>query len=176
MKTILLYGAPGVGKLTVAKELGKITGFHLFHNHILNDLALVAYDFGHPEFFKMTHKYRLDIMEKAARNKREGIILTWVYAKKIDDVILKNIVKQARKYGGEIYFVRLDCAQKELFIRVQEPSRKNFRKIKTLKKLKAFMKSGDLLSNVPYEPNLVIDNTKISPSVTAKIIKKYYKL
>ena len=32
MKLVFIYGLPGVGKLTVAKELSIITGYKLFHN------------------------------------------------------------------------------------------------------------------------------------------------
>ena len=34
MKHLFLYGAPAVGKLTVAKELADLTGYKLFHNHL----------------------------------------------------------------------------------------------------------------------------------------------
>ena len=39
MKLIFLHGLPGVGKLTVAREFAKLTGFKVFHNHLAVDLA-----------------------------------------------------------------------------------------------------------------------------------------
>ena len=38
MKLIVIYGPPAAGKLTVAKELSKLTGFKVLHNHITIDL------------------------------------------------------------------------------------------------------------------------------------------
>jgi RNase adaptor protein for sRNA GlmZ degradation len=111
-------------------------------------------------------------MEEATKNKKRGIILTFVYAKKEDDPTLKKIVGQAKKHNGKILFVHLICDHKELLKRVKSPSRKMFRKIKTHSKIKKIMKLHDLLSDVSYKPNLVIDNTKISPSTVAKTIKK----
>ena len=173
MKTVLIYGMPGVGKLTVAKELSKITGFSLLHNHLINDLVSIAHEFGTPPFWKIAHKYRLELMEEAAKNKKKGIILTFVYAKEEDDPILKKIVMQAKKHNGKILFVHLVCDHKELLKRVKSPSRKMFRKIKTHNKIRKIMKLYDLLSDVPYKQNLVIDNTKIPPSAVAKKVKKF---
>jgi hypothetical protein len=34
MRLVFLYGPPGVGKLTVGRELAALTGFKLFHNHL----------------------------------------------------------------------------------------------------------------------------------------------
>jgi shikimate kinase len=176
MKTIILYGAPAVGKLTVAKELSKITGFEVLHNHLINDLVLISADFGTPEFFKVAHKYRLEIMEQAALNKRKGMILTFVYAKKSDDSYLKKVIKQARKHNGKIFFVHLVCERKELFKRLKHPSRKSFRKIKDVKELSEFINKYEIFSDVPFKPNIKIDNTKISPKKTAKIIKNRFTL
>jgi replication-associated recombination protein RarA len=39
MKLILLYGPPAVGKLTIAKEIARLTGFKLFHAHLTSDLV-----------------------------------------------------------------------------------------------------------------------------------------
>ena len=39
MKLVILYGPPGVGKLTVGRELAARTGFKLFHNHLTVDLV-----------------------------------------------------------------------------------------------------------------------------------------
>lgn len=38
MKFIMLYGPPASGKLTIAKELQSLSGYNLFHNHLLVDL------------------------------------------------------------------------------------------------------------------------------------------
>ncbi len=176
MKTILLYGTPGVGKLTVAKELSKITGFSILHNHLINDLVVTALKFGTPEFWDVVHKYRLDIMERAAKAKQKGTILTWFYVKPTDDPTLREIVRQAKKHNGKIFFVHLICDHKELLKRVKNPSRKAFRKVKTHKVLRDIIKRHDVLSDVPHKPNFVIDNTIISSTGAAKLIKRRYRL
>ncbi|MFA4975774.1 MAG: AAA family ATPase [Candidatus Paceibacterota bacterium] len=173
MKTIILYGAPAVGKLTVAKELSKITGFELLHNHLINDLINVAADFGTTEFWKMAHKYRLDIIEQAMVNKRKGIILTFFYAKEADDLYLKKVIDKAKKHNGKIFFIHLLCEHKELFKRLKHPSRKFFKKLKDVKKLNEVIKKHEIFSDVPFKPNLSIDNTKISPKKVAKLIVEF---
>ena len=37
MKLIFIYGAPAAGKLTVANEIARQTGFKVFHNHLSID-------------------------------------------------------------------------------------------------------------------------------------------
>lgn len=176
MKTVILYGAPAVGKLTVAKELSKITGFEILHNHLINDLVTVSADFKTPEFWKIVHKYRLEIMEEAAKNKRKGIILTFVYKKEADDSYMKKIVRQAKKHKGKIYFVHLICEDRELLTRIKHPSRKIFKKLKDVKKLKEIIKKQEVFSDAPFKPTLRIDNTKISPKRVAQMINNFISI
>lgn len=176
MKTIFIYGAPAAGKLTVATELAKLTGFSVLHNHLINDLIQSVEEIGTPEFWAIAREYRLDLMERAAKAKRKGIILTWIYGKPNDDAALKKIVLQARKHNGKILFVHLIPEHDELFKRIKGPSRKAFQKVKTAKMLRVIMNRRDIFSDVPYKPNFVIDNTKISPRKTAKLIKEHYRL
>jgi len=37
MKLVFIYGPPASGKLTVARELATLTGYRLFHNHLIVD-------------------------------------------------------------------------------------------------------------------------------------------
>lgn len=58
MNMIFIYGPPAVGKLTVAEELAKITGYKLFHNHLTQDLAREIYpEFG-PQRFALADDFR----------------------------------------------------------------------------------------------------------------------
>ena len=50
MKLILLYGPPAVGKLTIAKELARLTGFKLFHAHLTSDVVEAIFPRGTPRF------------------------------------------------------------------------------------------------------------------------------
>ncbi len=43
MRLVFIYGPPGVGKLTVARELAALTGFKLFHNHLTVVCTAVAF-------------------------------------------------------------------------------------------------------------------------------------
>jgi RNase adaptor protein for sRNA GlmZ degradation len=148
----------------------------VLHNHLINDLIQSVAEIGTPEFLVIARAYRLDLIERAAKAKRKGIILTWIYGKPNDDDALKKLVIQARKHKGKILFVHLVPDHDELFKRIKDPSRKAFRKVKTAKMLRVIMKRRDIFSDVPYEPNFVIDNTKIPARKAAKLIQEHFRL
>lgn len=176
MKTVFIYGAPGVGKLTVARKLSKLTGYKLLHNHLINDLVQAVFEFGTKEFGQTTDKYRLDLLERAAKVRHCGIILTYVYGKLLDNKSISRIVRQAKKHRGQILFVHLICDRKVLLKRIKHPSRRAFSKIQSHKKLRGLIKRHDIFAEVPYRPNFIIDNTRLSPDKTAKLIQKHYRI
>jgi broad-specificity NMP kinase len=53
MKLIFIYGAPAVGKLTVANEIARQTNFKVFHNHLSIDCIEPIFDFGTASFFNL---------------------------------------------------------------------------------------------------------------------------
>jgi shikimate kinase len=59
MKLIIIYGPEATGKLTIAKELAKATGFRLFHNHVSVDVAKTFFDFGMAEFGELVWDVRI---------------------------------------------------------------------------------------------------------------------
>jgi hypothetical protein len=73
MKLILLYGAPAVGKLTVGRELSRITGIGLAHNHLTINAAREAFGWGTPAFQRAIHRLRFVIIEEAAAEKLDLI-------------------------------------------------------------------------------------------------------
>ena len=93
MKLIVIYGPPAVGKLTVAKELAKITGYRVLHNHLVIDMVESVFSRDSPMFWKLIDSYRIDLIGKAAANDEKGIILTSVNIKGKDDNFIKDILK-----------------------------------------------------------------------------------
>ena len=94
MRLVFIYGPPASGKLTVATELAKLTGFKLFHNHVSIQFVQSIFEFGTKTFRRLTGKYRLEMIEEAAR---EGIdtIFTFVYSKGEDDRFVKRVSKRS---------------------------------------------------------------------------------
>lgn len=176
MKLICIYGPPATGKLTVARELSKLTGYKVFHNHLTVDLVESIFDRGMKQFDELIDRYRLELIEAAAKSEIEGLIVTYVYSKPHDDEFVGEIVEIAERNRGKVVFVQLFSHPKELEKRVKHPARKLFTKIETVKKLREVMRKSDLLSSVPHPQNLSIDNTRLSPKTVAKKIKEHYKL
>ena len=176
MKLIVIYGPPATGKLTVANELTKITGYKLFHNHLTVDLMNSVLEFGTDEYFKVSDKLRLMLLEGAAKQKVKGVIFTWCYGFPDDNAWTKKLIQKIKKAGGQVCFVQLICDKQELFKRVKNPSRKKFGKAKSVKVLEKCFKEWDLFTPIPFVNNLIIDNTNLSAKKVAKKIKSHYKL
>jgi len=175
MKLVFIYGPPGVGKLTVAKELSKITNFKVFHNHMTNDFVVNFETFGTKRFWKYVGKIKEVIYHMAFEN-NTNLITTGCYAKGHDDKSIKRKIKLFKKNKSQIYFVRLYCDKPQLENRVIAESRKEHGKLRDLKELKKVLKKYDFLAPIPFVKSLEINNSNISAKNVAKMIKKHYKL
>jgi hypothetical protein len=169
MKIVFIYGAPSVGKLSVAEELTRMTGFLLFHNHLTLDEAEHFYKWGTPEFWNFVTQKRLVKVADAARENQKGIIMTYVYqGSQKDDEYIDELKKMATLVNSKIYFVELICDLEELKKRVISPSRLQYKKINSVdmlvSNLSKSVKTGGL------KADLSIDNTLLDPvSVATKI-------
>jgi RNase adaptor protein for sRNA GlmZ degradation len=175
MKLIFIYGAPAVGKLTVANEIAKNTDFKVFHNHLSIDCIEPIFDFGTAPFFRLIELIRVETIAEAARE-NVNLIYTFCYAKDSDDAHVAKITETVESNGGEICFVLLTCTKSELEQRVLAESRKQFGKANNLEILNEILDEYDLFSPVPKRESLQIDNTNLSPEVVARKIIGHYHL
>jgi len=166
MKLIVIYGPPASGKYTIAKALAEKTSYKLFHNHLTIDLLKSVFEFGTPEFFRLSQNMRLDIFEEAAKQNIPGIIFTYVYEKDADDHFIRNLLERVVKNNGEVQFIQLYCDKNELLKRVTEESRKMFQKVKSEEGLIKTLEAGDQISAISFVKSTKIDNTHLSVEET----------
>lgn len=176
MNLVFIYGPPGVGKLTVAKALAKITGLPVFDNHATFDLAARLFKPLSPPHREFMRRMRFDAFELAAREKIPGLIFTMVYARDYDEYLIRDIVKTVRQNGGKVCFVQLISDPQTLFRRIKHRSRASFGKITRSRVLKEKLAQYDLFSPVLRAKSLTINTDKIAPAIAARQIKRHYLL
>ena len=66
MNLVLIYGPFASGKLTIGKELQKLTGYRFLEKNAINKAPLQVFPFGTPVFKRITGRLRLDICREAA--------------------------------------------------------------------------------------------------------------
>ena len=170
MKLVFLHGRPGVGKLTIARELATLTGFKLFHNHLTVDLVLSLFAFGSQPFVELRERIWLDTFTQACDAKLDGLIFTFAFEKTVRKEFLPNVVKLVESRGGEVVFVNLYCDFAELEKRLTDPEREKFGKLTSLDLFRQLNRNGtfDTPDNVPNRISL--DTTNITPLEAARKI------
>jgi len=176
VKLVVIYGAPGVGKLTTARALADLTGFRIFHNHLSFDLVNAVFDFPTPPFSRLSETIRLATFEAAARERLPGLLFTFVYAAPEDDDFVKKIIHAIEPQGGKALFVRLYCDRATLERRVLAEDRKRYGKITDPLALRGALKRWNLDSAIPFGEGLEIDNSNVQPELVARQIGQHFAL
>lgn len=175
MKLVLIYGPPAAGKLTVAKELAKQTGFRLFHNHLTIDLARELQPERTPERLELVRKLR-EIAFEWASDKDINVIFTFVHASGVDDDWVNKIASMITKAGGAVYPVQLVPSREALFQRLNQESRQNTSKLTDSEELTKSLDAYQLYDPLELEQNLAIDNSKLSANKVAQQIIAHFGL
>ncbi|MGI8835589.1 MAG: AAA family ATPase [Pyrinomonadaceae bacterium] len=171
MILIFIHGAPAVGKLTVARELAKVTGFPVFHNHLTVDLVSSLFAFGTPPFISLREQIWLAAFAEAARND-SSLIFTFNPERTVNEEFIQKTIEVVAATGGRVVFVELTCTQEELERRIEEPSRKEFGKLVSVDQYRSLKDDGAFgFAKLPRDISL--DTTNQSPAAAAKLISEH---
>jgi len=173
-KLIFLHGLPGVGKLTVARALSKLTGYGVFHNHLTVDLVQAVFEFGSPAFIELRELIWTAVFRRAVDEHLPGLIFTFAFEPTVTGQFIGAVVDIMESRGGEVLFVELRCDQKTLEKRVKEPSRSEFGKLSSVETLRDLMENGDLDTTKLPRPQLVLDTSVTTPAEAAEFICNHY--
>lgn len=173
MQLILLHGAPASGKLTLAKELSKQTGFPILHNHLSVDLALAVYSkFGDGDFFNFVDDLRSRFIEKACINHLKGIIVTWCFDNKSDRPVFERWCDLLGRYDGQMIPIHLEVTLVELKRRVLLESRRGTNKIQSVAELERALAVGDF-APITHPNSLLLNDSKSSLKNNLALIIKH---
>jgi len=171
MKLVFLHGAPAVGKLTVARELARLTGFRLFHNHLTVDLVSSLFPFGSEPFVLLREQIWLAAFAEAARN-NVSLIFTFNPERTVRERFVQDTLDVVGSAGGEVVFVELTCAEEELERRMADASRTEFGKLASVEQYRSLKNAGAF--HFPKLPNGISLDTTYQPAAdTAELISEY---
>jgi hypothetical protein len=162
MKLIFLWGLPGSGKLTVAKELAVLTGWRLFHNHLTVDLLLAVFPFGSKEFAELREQIWLAVIGAAAASDAPGLIFTFNPENTVRQRFLDDTLNAVAKHRGRVEFVEILCDQAVLEERIDTPERRAHRKLLSVATFRELRSQGVFVSPKMPAPQMRVDTTQRS--------------
>ena len=175
MKLIFLYGLPGTGKLTIARELAEITGYKLFHNHLTVDLLLSMFEFGSKAFVELRESIWLSVMEEGART-LPAMIFTFNPENSVRQEFIMKAVQTADSRGGEVHFVEVVCDPEELERRINTADRKNHKKLVSVELFHELKAKRVFDSPKMPAPQLMLNSTLVPPQENAMRIVERFSL
>ncbi len=186
MKLVIVCGPPAAGKMTVGRELGKLTGYKLFHNHMSLELVNQFFDWSTPPFKRLDKLIRFGIFKEVAKSDLSGLIFTivWAFDQKEDNEYINEIEAIFEAEGAEICFVELKA---DLTVRLERNKHPDRLKEKESKRNVERSEKGLLLHEKQYRMNSLedeflekkiykIDNTDLSAKEVAMKIKEHFLL
>lgn len=181
MKLVVIIGNGAVGKMSVGQELAKITGLRLFHNHMSIEPIIDIFGEYNSD---LVRKFRELVFTEFAKTDKYGLIFTYIWA--FDEQSDWDYMEHLREIfeGADIYYVELVAPQK---IRLQRNSTENRLKHKPSKRnlewsdkmiiesdLENRLESYD--GEIPYDNYIKIDNSTLSATEVARMIKDKFGL
>jgi hypothetical protein len=175
MNLVIIYGPPGVGKLTVAKELSRLTGYKVFHNHLTLNYVSALFDWD-DTFWRLVRGIRLQMIEAAA-DEGVNLVFTCVYPAEEDDEHLRQFKDAVEKYGGRMRLVQLLCERDVHETRLVADGRAALYKMTSVASLRrALEREPRMIQPAQGFESLCLDNTHIPPDEAARQIAAHYGL
>jgi len=175
MDLIFLHGPAAAGKLTVARELAKLTGLRLFHNHLIVDAVTAVFDFGTEPFILLREQMWLVIFREAAK-RNVSLIFTFAPERAVGKSFIQDTVDTVESAGGRVLVIELTCPLEELERRMESASRAEFSKLRSLELFRELQQTGAFAYPKLPDSGLSIDTSQLSPYEAAVKICEFFSL
>jgi hypothetical protein len=172
MKLIFIFGMPASGKLTVANELSRLTGYKVFHNHLVVDLLLSVFDFGSKPFVELREEIWLSVFKQACETNIPGLIFTFAPESTVRPGFPQQALHVIENAGGTCEFVELTCPFPELKARMNNESRRQFQKMTSVEDFERLHAQGSLDAYYMPQAKIIIDTSTLPPAQAAERIAR----
>jgi hypothetical protein len=165
MRLVFLYGLPATGKLTVGRELAELTGYKLFHNHLVVDLLLSVFEFGSAPFVELREEIWLSVFAQGCGSGLPGMIFSFAPETTVRAGFVAAVERTVREAGGTVEFVRLVCPVSEL--RARSASRSEFGKLTSVELFERLHGEGTFDDSGMPEARVTVDTSVTEPRAAA---------
>lgn len=177
MKCTVLYGPIAVGKLTIARELARLTSAKVLDNHQIIDVVKSVVSPSNPEFIAIAYSLQIQLLNAAMRSGDQDIIFTFAFSAstRADIALLQTLLEAGQTHNAEIVLVHLKANHHTLLQRVAGESRKGTSKITDPQLLQDMIRRYDTDSPFPDRPSIEIHTDHLSPQEVAEHIVRTTK-
>ena len=170
MLLLFLYGPAASGKLTVAREVEAMTGFPVFHNHLVIDMLTPLFEFGSAPFVDLRERTWLEVMGRAADEEIPGLVFTFTPERTVPHGFVERLTGRIEGAGGEVALVELRCPEEELENRMGAESRAAYGKVHTAELYRELRDSGAFDFPAITNARVTIDTSQLGPREAAELI------
>lgn len=172
MILVFLHGPPATGKYTVGHELAELTGWTLYHNHIVVDEVLKRHAFGTPGFVEMRDRLWREYLTRVTHEQPPGVIFTFTPENSVPQEFVDWVFGLPSQSGVQLFSVALMARESEIESRLATAQRRQFSKLTDVDFYRQLRTSGTFESLLIPRTDLLIDTETRSPIESARIIAR----
>ena len=176
MHLLFLHGPAAAGKYTVAKELAALTGFELYHNHLVVDEVLKTHAFGTPGFVIDRDRLWRDFFAQFPGPGRANIIFTFNPENTVPQAFIDWLFAEPARRGVKFTSVEITADESVIESRIASKQRQQFRKLTDVVLYRQLRDSGVFTTPLIPRTDLRIDTGKVSPAEAAAQIARQFGL
>ncbi|MET0885238.1 MAG: hypothetical protein ABWX92_02215 [Mycetocola sp.] len=162
MRVVILYGLPGVGKLTIARGLAQLRDYRVFHNHLVFDAVEALFPFGSPPFVELRDRLWFELLTRAVHERVGDIVFTIARDRALDANFLMQLVTVLTEAGASVHCIELTCGVDELECRVASIERSAFGKVSSADRFRELCKAGAFPAFTAPQGAIAIDTSGLS--------------
>lgn len=176
MHLLFLHGPVAAGKYTVARELAALTGFELYHNHLVVDEVLKTHAFGTPGFVAERDRRWREFFAQFPGPGRERVIFTFNPENTVPQAFIDWLFTEPVRRGVKFTSVEITADESEIVRRLDSRQRQQFRKLTDVALYRRLRASGAFSTPLIPRTDLRIDTGTVEPAAAAAQIAERFNL